>query len=80
VIVLDQFEQLSPEKRSHRPVFQLLKHAVTTAKPPHRATLIVAFRRDYGPTWWDVEHDELAGRGQLMVPLRLFTKAQAPWR
>ncbi len=77
VIVLDQFEQLSPGRRSHRPVFQLLKHAVTAARPPHRITFIVAFRRDYAPAWLDFEHDELADRRQLVVPLRLFTEAQA---
>lgn len=77
VIVLDQFEQLSPEQKSHRPVFQLLKYVVATARPPHRVTLIVAFRRDYAPTWLDFVHGELAGRGQLMMPLRLFTKEQA---
>jgi AAA+ ATPase superfamily predicted ATPase len=77
VIVLDQFEQLSPAKRSHRSIFQLLKHAVTAARPPHRITFIVAFRRDYAPTWLDFEHEELAGRRQLVMPLRLFTEAQA---
>jgi hypothetical protein len=77
VIILDQFEQLSPEKRLHRPIFQLLKHAVLGARPPHRTTLIVAFRRDYVPTWTEFEHDELAGRRQLIMPVRLFTSAQA---
>src|SRR5262249_50303454 len=31
VIVLDQFEQISPERRSVRPLFQLFKYAVTVA-------------------------------------------------
>ena len=77
VIILDQFEQLSPERNSHRPIFQLVKHAVLVASPPHRTTLVVAFRRDYMPTWVEFEHDDLAGQRQLIPPVRLFTPSQA---
>jgi hypothetical protein len=47
VIVLDQFEQLSPSKRGHAAIFRLLKHAAVDALPPHQTTYIVAFRADY---------------------------------
>jgi len=33
VIVLDQFEQLSPSKDAHQPIFRLLKNAVVAANP-----------------------------------------------
>ncbi len=41
VLVLDQFEQLSPE--DHPEVFDLLREALLTP-PPYRGTWIVAFR------------------------------------
>jgi hypothetical protein len=48
VVVLDQFEQLSPE---HDPdVFKLLEDVLYTP-PPYRGTWIVAFRREYAATW-----------------------------
>jgi hypothetical protein len=48
-----------------------------SGEPPHKITFVVAFRRDYAPTWMDFEHDELADRRQQVMPLRLFTEAQA---
>jgi hypothetical protein len=74
VIVLDQFEQLSPGRRLHQPIFQLLRNIVMTAMPPHRTTYIIAFRRDYAPTWLDFEHEQLADHRQSMVSLRLFSE------
>jgi hypothetical protein len=47
VIVLDQFEQLAPAQ--HRAVFDLLTFAATTAQPPFRSTILIAFRQDYSP-------------------------------
>jgi transcriptional regulator with XRE-family HTH domain len=76
VIVLDQFEQLSPSKKPHQPIFQLLRHVATTAMPPHSITYVVAFRRDYDPTWRDFEIESTVHR-QTMMSLRLFSEEQA---
>ncbi|MBV8143307.1 MAG: ATP-binding protein [Verrucomicrobia bacterium] len=55
VIVLDQFEQLSIDIPTHRPLFEALKAFITSAMPPYRLTWVVAFRRDYDPFWRDFE-------------------------
>ena len=70
-------EQLSPNKDAHQPIFRLLKNAVVTARPPHRLTYIVAFRRDYAPTWLDFQYDQLGRYQPMMMPLRLFNEEQA---
>jgi hypothetical protein len=77
VIVLDQFEQLSPSKSEHAAIFQLLMHAAVLAMPPHRMTYIVAFRADYSSTWLNFEYDQLRGRAPIIMPLRLFSENQA---
>jgi hypothetical protein len=77
VIVLDQFEQLSPTESGHQSIFRHLKGAAVTAMPPHRITYIVAFRADFASTWLDFQYDQLAGRTPAMMPLRLFNKNQA---
>jgi hypothetical protein len=77
VIVLDQFEQLSPSKNEHAAIFQLLKRAAVLAMPPHRMTYIVAFRADYSSTWLNFEYDQLGGRAPIIMPLRLFSENQA---
>jgi len=77
VIVLDQFEQLSPSKSEHASIFQLLKHAAVLAMPPHQMTYIVAFRADYSSTWLNFEYDQLNGRAPIIMPLRLFSENQA---
>ena len=43
IIVLDQFEQL----RGSKAIFRLLTQIARKAKPPHRITWVIAFRRDY---------------------------------
>jgi hypothetical protein len=50
VVLLDQFEQLSPE--AHPEIFDLLRQALLTP-PPYLGTWIVAFRREYSATWVD---------------------------
>jgi hypothetical protein len=77
VVILDQFEQLTPSKSSHHPIFQLLKNVAITAMPPYKTTYIVAFRRDYASIWLDFEHEQLADRRPAMMSLRLFNEAQA---
>jgi hypothetical protein len=77
VLVLDQFEQLSPDKDDHQPIFRRLKNVVVTARPPHRITYIVAFRRDYAPTWFEFQYEQLAGHVPPMMPLRLFNEKQS---
>jgi transcriptional regulator with XRE-family HTH domain len=77
VIVLDQFEQLSPSTTEHAAIFQLLKHAAILAVPPHRIIYIVAFRADYSSTWLNFEYDELGGRTPLIMPLRLLSENRA---
>jgi hypothetical protein len=77
VIVLDQFEQISPNKSAHKSIFRLLKNVALTAKPPHKITYIVLFRADYASNWFDFQYDQLAGRAPTMMSLRLFNENQA---
>jgi internalin A len=84
VLVLDQFEQLSPDRPGDRPIFNLVREALT-APAPHFLKVVIAFRRDYYPSWRDFERelDSSASPGQARgarpvdVPLRLFTRAKA---
>ncbi|MFA5923802.1 MAG: TIR domain-containing protein [Methylococcaceae bacterium] len=74
VIVLDQFEQLLPDNPEHKPVFELLQKACTTP-PPHPVTWCVAFREEYGATWY-----KFVVKHRLTPPLlslELFSVAQA---
>ncbi|MBD0373960.1 MAG: AAA family ATPase [Pyrinomonadaceae bacterium] len=51
VIVLDQFEQLGASVNSK--IFQLLRKVARNARPPHRVTWVIAFRREYRASWSD---------------------------
>jgi len=52
VIVIDQAEQLSPERQA--PIFDLFRKAAA-ADPPNLITWVIAFREDYLPTWRELE-------------------------
>jgi hypothetical protein len=76
VIVLDQFEQLRGNTNGQ--VFQMLRKVARKAKPPHRITWIVAFRREFRADWSDFiipEHE--LGFFPPEISLRLFTPEQA---
>ncbi len=72
VIIIDQAEQLSPEK--HPALFALFKKIVAQ-KPPHATTWIIAFREEYASTWFEFEE------GLQVYPpkysLKIFSEAQA---
>lgn len=55
VIVLDQFEQL----RGGRKIFSLLRRLARAAKPPHRITWVIAFRREFSADWMDFVSPEI---------------------
>jgi internalin A len=76
VIVLDQFEQLRGNTNGE--IFRLLRKVARKAKPPHRITWIVAFRREFRADWSDFiipEHER--GFFPPELSLRLFTSEQA---
>ena len=74
VIVLDQFEQL----RERNPVFRLLRKVAREAKPPHRITWVIAFRREFRATWADfIIPEQERGFYPPELSLRLFTVSQA---
>lgn len=75
VIVLDQFEQL----RGSKPIFRLLRKIAREAKPPHRITWVVAFRREFSADWMDFvsPEQERGFRPPQDLSLRLFTAEQA---
>jgi internalin A len=75
VIVLDQFEQL----RGSRKIFQLLRRISREAKPPHRITWVIAFRREFSADWLDFisPEQERGVRPPQDVSLQLFTAEQA---
>jgi hypothetical protein len=75
VIVLDQFEQLLPDNREHKPIFELLYNVYTTP-PPHPVTWCIAFRREYSAIWRDFELDYRL-TPPPMLSLKLFSTAQA---
>jgi WD40 repeat protein len=76
VIVLDQFEQLSPENSAHHELFEIVKRFATSAMTPYRLTFVVAFRREYDPLWRDFELT-IPDFHPPMLSLRLFEKNQA---
>jgi len=77
VIVLDQFEQLHGSS-ANSPVFRLLRKIARDAKPPHRVTWIVAFRREFRAEWEDFTLPEKQrGIFPAEISLRLFTAEQA---
>jgi hypothetical protein len=75
VIVLDQFEQL----RGSKPIFRLLRKIAREAKPPHRITWVIAFRREFSADWMDFvsPEQECGFRPPQDLSLRLFTAEQA---
>jgi len=75
VIVLDQFEQL----RGSKPIFRLLRKIAREAKPPHRITWVIAFRREFSADWMDFvsPEQERGFRPPQDLSLRLFTTEQA---
>ncbi len=74
VIVLDQFEQL----RGRNPVFQLLRRVAREARPPHRITWVIAFRREYRADWSDfIIPEQKRGFFPKEISMRLFTTEQA---
>jgi hypothetical protein len=76
VIVLDQFEQLRGNTSGQ--VFQLLRKLARKAKPPHRITWIVAFRREFRADWSDfIIPEQERGFFPPELSLRLFTPEQA---
>jgi formylglycine-generating enzyme required for sulfatase activity len=73
VIIIDQAEQLLPEK--HPALFDLFKKIVAQ-KPPYTTTWIIAFREEYASTWFDFE----AAVPDFLPPkhsLKIFTEPQA---
>jgi hypothetical protein len=76
VFILDQFEQLSFESEVHGPVFEVLKQYITSAMSPYRLTWVIAYRRDYDPSWRDFELT-IPGFHPLIVSLKRFTVDQA---
>jgi hypothetical protein len=78
VIVLDQFEQLRGGNPLECSVFGVLGKVARDAKPPHRITWIVSFRREFRADWSDFiipEHEH--GFFPPELSLRLFTANQA---
>jgi len=77
VVVLDQFEQLHGSSAKN-PVLSLLRRVAREAKPPHRVTWIVAFRREFRAEWEDFTLPE---KERSIYPaeisLRPFTAEQA---
>ncbi len=52
VLIIDQAEQLSPEK--HAAMFDFYRKIITR-KPPYHTTWIIAFREEYASAWFDFE-------------------------
>ena len=76
IIILDQFEQLRGNGSGQ--VFQLLKKVARKAKPPHRITWIIAFRREFRADWSDfIIPEQERGFYPPELSLRLFTPEQA---
>ncbi|MCP5002825.1 MAG: SUMF1/EgtB/PvdO family nonheme iron enzyme [Planctomycetes bacterium] len=73
VIIIDQAEQLSPEK--HTALFDLFKKIVAH-KPPFTTTWIVAFREEYASTWFDFE-STIPNFHPPKHPLKIFSQRQA---
>lgn len=73
VIIIDQAEQLSPEKN---PEFFKLFKKIITQKPPYSTTWIIAFREEYASTWFDFECS-ISDFHPPKHSLKIFTKEQA---
>jgi hypothetical protein len=76
VIVLDQFEQLGTAMNG--PLFRHLSKVARSARPPHRVTWVIAFRREYRASWSDFIIPEQERKFfPPELSLRLFTSQQA---
>ena len=75
VVVLDQFEQLLPERTEHKPVFDFLKQ-IASGSLHNKITWIVAFRYEYLHVWRNFEIDNKLKAAETMS-LKLFSAAQA---
>ncbi|MBN2091622.1 SUMF1/EgtB/PvdO family nonheme iron enzyme [candidate division KSB1 bacterium] len=73
VIIIDQAEQLSPEKN---PEFFKLFKKIIAQKPPYSTTWIIAFREEYASTWFDFECN-VPDFHPPKHSLKIFTKEQA---
>jgi hypothetical protein len=69
VLILDQFEQLSPKNPEHTPVFSLLER-VAKAPAPYRLSILVGFRRGFAADWLDFE--EVTGFRAEQVAVNLL--------
>jgi hypothetical protein len=77
VIVLDQFEHLHGSGANNS-VLRLLRKVARAARPPHRVTWVVAFRRELRAEWEDFTLPEKErGIYPAEIYLRLFTAEQA---
>lgn len=77
VIVFDQFEQLR-RGTGNSAIFRLLRKVAREAKPPHRVTWIVAFRREFRAEWEDFTLPEKErGIYPAEISLYPFTAGQA---
>lgn len=75
VMVLDQFEQLQPERPEHQPIFELLRRIAQEQTPPYRTTWLVAFREEYTAAWWKFQAHH--GIQPPMLPVERFHPRQA---
>jgi len=73
VIIIDQAEQLSPEKNPD--LFELFKKIIAR-KPPYTTTWIIAFREEYASTWFDFECN-IPNFHPPKHSLKIFSKEQA---
>ncbi len=73
VIIIDQAEQLSPEK--HAELFDLFKKIVVQ-RPPFATTWVIAFREEYASTWFDFE-STIPDFHPPKHALKIFTEGQA---
>ena len=56
VVIMDQFEQLNPNKIEHKRLFELISEAARRA-PPHPVTWVVSFKREFGADWYEFQSD-----------------------
>jgi len=73
LIMIDQAEQLSPEK--HSDLFDLFRKIVAQ-KPPYTITWIIAFREEYASTWFDFE-STIPDFHPPKYALKIFSEKQA---
>ena len=74
VLILDQFEQLSPKEPEHAPIFDLLER-IAKSPAPHKLTAVVGFRREFLADWMDFEQSNGFMAGQ--IPINLLATSTA---